>query len=168
MAEKEPKQELAQAPPDKFEIEYTPLGEMDPIKLSLSILLNNLVKPTKRGRKPSVQDLTAFLMLCRARRLNPFVGDAFMVGYDDGDSANWAIVTGRDAFAKRADSHPQYVGMRSGIVVRKGDEERDVEGAIIPKDTVLIGGWFEGWRGDRQYSTKLRVSLATYNSGYSR
>merc|ERR1711991_914366 len=58
-----------------------------------------------------------FLMLCRARKLNPFEGDAYLVGYDSKDGAKFSLITSHQALLKRAELCQQFDGMESGLIL---------------------------------------------------
>ena len=75
----------------------------------------------KREICPKATNLEAaqFLRLCQYMGLNPFIRDAYLIKYGDNPAT---MVTGKDAFTKRADSHPQYAGMESGVVVMRGEQ----------------------------------------------
>lgn len=88
---------------NKGEIQYTPLGNEDPIKLSISIIERQIATPTKSGKKPTQKEMMDFLMLCRARKLNPFEGDAYLIGYDSRDGAKFNLITSHQALLKRAE-----------------------------------------------------------------
>jgi len=113
-----PPRALVQAAP-KDAVEFTPFGSEDKIKLSLSIVRNFVAEPTKRGDLPDDRDCMRFMMLCRSRRLNPFEGDAFLIGfYDrDTDATKWSLITAHQTFTKRAEQHPEFNGKRSGVIV---------------------------------------------------
>src|SRR5947207_3396765 len=75
--------EIVTVPQDeKGVIEIAPLGSDERIKLSIKIVRDIIAVPTKTGKLPTDKDCIKFMMLARARHLNPFEGDAFMLGYD--------------------------------------------------------------------------------------
>ena len=130
-------------------IEYTPQGEREPIRLNGSLVMRYLVTPTKSGAKPSEQDVVRFLMLCKARELNPYVGDAYLVGYDGKDGPVFSLITGVQAMHKRADRCPEYDGLAAGIIVDVNGEVREINGTVKPANATLIGGWARARRKDR-------------------
>jgi phage recombination protein Bet len=81
-------------------------------------------------------------MLCKARALNPFEGDAFLIGYDCKDGAKFNLITAHQAFLKRAEVNPDFDGMESGIVV-KDESGKTVEkqGDYREQGENLVGGW---------------------------
>jgi phage recombination protein Bet len=147
-------------------ITYTPIGEKEPIKLSLSIAKRHIISPTKSGAWPSDKEIYQFLMLCRARGLNPFLGDCVITGYDTANQGpQFAIITAKSALDKRADLHPEFSGIESGIVVlKKGETIERREGAIILPNEELLGGWAVVFRKDRpDHPIKHDVNLEAYD-----
>ncbi len=64
------------------EVSYKPFLAESEIRLSPRIIIDFLVKPTKSGQKCTVDQAIRFMMLCKARGLNPWEGDAFCIGFD--------------------------------------------------------------------------------------
>jgi hypothetical protein len=83
-------------------MEYVPFGASDKIKLTIAIIKNLVAVKTKSGKTCSDQDAIKFMMMCQARRLNPFEGDAFLIGYDAKDALR-SHITAHQAFLKRAE-----------------------------------------------------------------
>lgn len=153
---------------DEKEVEYTPLGEGQPIRLSLDLVRRWLMPPTKQGKHPSDEDVMKFMMLCKTRELNPWVGDAFCVGYDGNDGPEFNLITSVQALFKRADAHPEYNGIESGIIVKT--KEAAIEqrvGDWFDDGEKLLGGWARVWRKDRERPFEERIKLATFNKGRS-
>lgn len=151
------------APVDKTETSFIPLGERDAIKLSFSIIRRNFCNPTKNGVPPSDQDVTAFLMTCRSQGLNPFLGDAWLTGYDSQGGAKFSVLVSQRVLLKRAELHPQFDGLESGITVE--DENGniiDLATEIVPNGKELIGGWCRVFRKDRGRATYKQLPLAAY------
>lgn len=161
--------EMVEAKPLKEkEVEYTPLGEANPIKLSMEMVKRWLMSPTKNGHYPTDQDVMKFIMLCKARELNPWVGDAFCVGYDSKEGPVFNLITSVQALFKRAESHPQFDGLQSGVIVKTKDgriEER--EGDWFDDDEKLVGGWAKVYRKDRKLPFVEKIKLATFNKNRS-
>src|SRR5438477_1143011 len=83
-------------------VEFTPHGSQDKIKLTVGMVQRMVAVPTKSGRTCSERDAFKFIMLCRARRLDPFQGDAFLIGFDAKDGPQFSLITAHQAFLKRA------------------------------------------------------------------
>lgn len=105
------------------------------------------------------QEITMFMMMCKSNHLNPWIREAYCIKYGTNPAT---MVVGKDAFLKRAERHPQYDGMTSGIIVvnEGGIEYR--QGILKFKDEELLGGWAEVFRKDRSHSTRIEVSFEEY------
>jgi len=158
-------QELQQV--NSKEMTYVPLGNADPIKLSLAIIERQIVTPTKSGKKPTKKEMVDFMMLCRARKLNPFEGDAFLVGYDTRDGAKFSLITSHQALLKRAELCPHFDGMESGLIVE--DEHGNLvetNGDFIHGESKAVGAWARVHRSDRKIPTLRRLNISRYNKGF--
>ncbi len=129
------------------------------VKLSPQIIKQYLVNG---NGDVSDQEVVMFLNLCRFQKLNPFLNEAYLVKF--GSNPAQRIVS-KEAFMKRAESHPQYGGFRAGIVVERNGELVDIDGAIKLSKDVLIGGWAIVKRNDREIDTEVRVDLAEFGKG---
>jgi phage recombination protein Bet len=148
-------------------VTYIPQGESDPIELSPEMVKRFLVRPTKSGKMPSESDVLKFVMLCKARELNPWVGDAYLVGYDGKDGPEFSLITSVHALHKRADRCPEYDGMHAGVIVKVGKEQHEIEGTCYPDGATLIGSWARAFRKDRKEAYYVSLRLGTYNKGRS-
>jgi len=151
---------------NKNEISYVPLGNDDPIKLSISIIERQIATPTKSGKKPSQKEMMDFLMLCRARKLNPFEGDAYLVGYDSKDGAKFSLITSHQALLKRAELCQQFDGMESGLILDWNGELEEVQGDFLPDGAVAVGAWARVHRSDRKIPTYRRLNISKYDKGF--
>lgn len=153
----------------KREFSFTPFMSQEKLTLTPGHVMRFLCKPTRKGSICTPEQALRFCMLCKARGLNPWEGDAFIVGYDAKDGAEFNLITAFQAVIKRAEVHPGYDGMESGIVVRRGDALIDIEGEITIKGDTLAGGWARVHRKDLKIPTYRRVNLASYmGNEYSR
>lgn len=148
-------------------IEYVPFGMQEKIKLTIGMVKQFLVKPTKSGKIPSNEDITKFMMLCKARELNPWEGDSYFIGYDSQDGPEFSMITAYQAFLKRAEACQEYDGKEQGIVVKKSGDLKEINGEIIPEGYVLVGGWAKVYRKDRSRPEYQVVNLAPYDKGRS-
>lgn len=125
------------------------------IKLTPKIVQDYLVGTTAKITMP---EFKLFTELCKVRKLNPFLREAYLIKYSNNQPAS--IVVGKDAILKRAVLNSKYDGMKSGIIVT------NIEGEIIerkgtfklPGET-LVGGWAEVFRKDWENSIYSSVSL---------
>src|SRR3990167_10113662 len=61
----------------------------------------------------SDQEIVLYMGMCKARGLNPFKRDCYLVKYTEGDPA--ATIVSIDYFRSRAKAQPDCVGWKSGI-----------------------------------------------------
>ncbi|HEM0758248.1 TPA: phage recombination protein Bet [Listeria monocytogenes] len=129
------------------------------VKLSGNIIAQYLVRGNEQVTE---QEIVMFLQLCRYQKLNPFLNEAYLVKFK-GSPAQ--IITSKEAFMKRAESHPQYDGLVAGIVVEREGEMVEVEGAIKLEKDKLIGGWAKVYRKDREKPVVTKISLSEFGKG---
>ena len=145
---------------DKGRVTYEVNGE--DINLSFQIVRNFL---TRGNAAVSDAEVIQFISLCKANKLNPFIGEAWLVKYDAKTPAQ--MLTARDAFMKRAEECPQYEGYRSGVILVREGKIVFEEGAFFLPTDQIVGGWAEVYRSDRKCPITQRVRLQEYNSGKS-
>lgn len=139
-------------------VEYEVNGQS--VKLSPNTIRKFLV----RGNKDvNDQEIMMFLSLCKYQKLNPFLNEAYIVKF--GNDAQ--IITGKEAFMKRAESHEQYRGFKAGIIVERNNEIVEIEGSVKLSKDILIGGWAEVYRDDREQPIKSRISFDEFNKSQS-
>lgn len=104
------------------------------------------------------QEFKLFTELCKVRKLNPFLREAYLIKYKAGTPAQ--LVVGKDAILKRAVLNQNYDGIESGIIVQKEDgtvEER--QGTFRLGTEQLVGGWARVYRKDWSHPTYTSVSF---------
>ena len=126
----------------QLSVEYEVDGQK--IKLTPQIVQDYIVGS---NAKITLQEFKLFTELCKVRKLNPFLHEAYCIKYSDKQPAS--IVVGKDAILKRAVLNPQYNGIKSGIIVTNEDGEViERKGTFkLPTET-LVGGWAEVYRKD--------------------
>lgn len=152
---------------DGREMEFIPFGSDQKIKLTIGIVQNLICIKTKSGKACSEQDALKFMMLCQARALNPFEGDAFLQGYDGKDGPVFSLITAHQAFLKRAELHPEYDGMESGVIVVDQDDqiiERD--GDFYIEGEKVIGGWAKVYFKTRSHPMSKKLRLQAFVKPY--
>lgn len=128
------------------------------VQLSFNIVRNYLVT----GKKELVtdQEIMYFMGICKARGLNPFAKDCYLIKYTPNESA--AIITSVDYFRSRARCQEDFQGYNCGVIVQKPDGDlRYSNGLVLPGEK-LIGGWFETTPKGWLHPFKLEVNLAGY------
>ena len=127
------------------------------VELSISEIKRNICP------KATDQEAGNFLRLCQYMGLNPFVNDAYLIKYGDGPAS---MVVGKDAFTKRADAHPQFAGIESGVVIQRGDSEpTHRKGTLVLAGEVIVGGWAKVARNDRKLDVETTVSFNEFSTG---
>lgn len=113
------------------------------------------------------KDLSLFLELCAAQKLNPFIGEAYLVKYKQDQPAQ--MVTGKAVFLKRAQANPRFKGFKAGVVYLDGQgrvNKREGGAVYEIAGERLIGGWCEVLI-DKMQPVYNEVSLAEYSTGRS-
>jgi len=147
-------------------IEFVPFGTKDKIQLSIAIVKRIIAVKTKSGKSCSDEDAFKFMLMCQARKLNPFEGDAYLIGYDSQSGPTFSLITAHQAFLKRAELHPEFDGMESGTIVLRNGEAIDLLGDWhMPNDNIL-GGWAIVYFKNRKFPMKKRLRLARFNKGF--
>lgn len=173
--------------------EYVPFGGKDMIRMSVAGVKRYIAVKTRSGQNCSDDDAVKFIAMCKARALNPFEGDAFLIGYDSKDGAKFSLITAHQAFLKRAELHPEYDGMKSGVVISPGfqcaacDGERviktsttvvvcpicngaglidEIEGDIVPNEQELVGGWCTVFCKNRKVDMHKRIPIGPYRKPF--
>jgi len=146
--------------------EYIPFGAQDKIKLSVEMVKSLIAVKTKSGKTCSDTDAIKFIAMCSARRLNPFEGDSFLIGYDGKDGPTFSLITAHQAFLKRAELHPEYNGMRSGVIVKRDENILDLEGDFYLEGDEVLGGWATVHFKNREHSMHKRVRLQRFKKSW--
>ena len=138
-------------------------GEME-IALTVDRVRKYLCKPTRNGIPPSTSDVVQFMLLCQSQRLNPWEGDAFLVGYDGKDGAEFSLITSHASLLKRADGFADYRGITSGVIVETASDEGVVEreGSFTYPGDKLLGAWARVERDGRTPVTR-KINLESYD-----
>lgn len=163
-----PKNAIAAPSKGETVITYVPLGEREEIHLTLSRVKQFLCVPTKSGRMPTDEQVLKYMMLCKAQCLNPWVNDAYLVGYDGHDGPTFSLITAHQAFLKRAEASPEFDGIESGVVVTSDTDLVERQGDLVLTGEVLIGAWARVHRRDRRIPSYDSLNLATFNTNLSR
>ena len=128
--------------------------------MSPAIVKNYLVNG--QADKLTEQEIVYFMHLCKARKLNPFTKEVYLIKYGTQPAT---MVVSRDALEKRAIQHKEYDGKTVGIYVLKnetGKLERR-EGTIYLKDQEqLIGAWCSVYRKNWKNPVTVEVNLDEY------
>ena len=126
------------------------------VELSVKLIQDTICK------NATDREALIFLELCRHQGLNPWVRDAYLIKY--GKESEATMVTGKDAFMKRADKHPHFDGIESGVIVQKGDHIENRVGTLVLDGEKLVGGWARVARTDRKIDVTPTVSMNEFNN----
>jgi phage recombination protein Bet len=147
-------------------VEFVPFGTKDKIQLSIEIVKRLICVKTKTGKSCSDDDAFRFMLMCQAKKLNPFEGDAFLIGYDTQTGPSFSLITAHQAFLKRAEVHQEFDGMESGTIVLRDGKITDLVGDWhMPQDNIL-GGWATVYFKNRKHPMTKRLRLARFNKNY--
>lgn len=115
------------------------------------------------NEKVTDEEAYTFIQLCKARHLNPFLGQVHLTKKEYTGSARTII--GKDAFLERAEMDPVYDGFEAGIIIQLKDGSIESRpGAFHTNDEKLLGGWAKVYRKDHTYPTEARVMLSEYDT----
>lgn len=117
--------------------------------------------------KVTDQEVMLFMKLCQAQKLNPFTQECYLIKFGNSPAQN---VVGRNAYLRRADENPNFLGFKSGIVVQRGEDIVQKEGTCLYPSETLLGGWCRVRRlrnGEREDEVYKEVSLEEYDKGQS-
>ncbi len=124
------------------------------VKLTPTIVQQYIVGTDAKITMP---EFKMFTELCKVRKLNPFLKEAYLIKYSNKQPAQ--IVVGKDAILKRAVLNNKYNGMKSGIIVlTESGEEKERKGTFKLSTETLVGGWAEVFRKDWENSVYCSVS----------
>lgn len=143
-------------------MEFVPFGAKEKIKLSVAIIQNLVAVKTKTGKTCSENDAIKFMMMCQARLLNPFEGDAYLIGYDGKDGPSFSLITAHQAFLKRAEMSPEYDGMKSGVIIKEDEQLKDLEGDFYQDGQEVVGGWAVVYFKNRKQPMSKRIRLSRF------
>jgi len=158
---------VASASADKV-VSYIPLGGKISVDLSITMVRKFLCTPTKSGVVPTEADIVKFIKLCQARELDPWVGDAFLVGYDSKNGPMFNLITAQQALLKRAEINGDFDGMESGVIFSVDGKIDQRQGDFLIDEEKLLGGWARVFRKNQGTPSYDSVKLSTFNTGVSR
>lgn len=127
------------------------------VKISMNDVKNYLVSGDKD--RVTVKEVVMFMNLCRFAGLNPWLKEAYIIKYGNEPAT---LVTGKEAFLKRAEANPEFDGMESGVIVQAENAIEYRTGTLVLKGEELVGGWAEVWRRGRSHSCRIEVSFEEY------
>lgn len=132
------------------------------VKLTPTIVKNYLVSGDKD--RVTDQEVAMFINLCKYSGLNPWLKEAYCIKYGTEPAT---MVTGKEAFMKRAENIESFNGFKAGIIAISEDPDDDGdpiyrEGTLVLPNEKLIGGWANVYRKDRDNHYRVTVSFEEY------
>ena len=159
-------------------VSYTPTAEGQDIFLTVALVQQHLCVPTKMGHRPGQSECVKFIMMCKARGLNPWTGDCYLLGYDSEQRGpTFSLVVAIQALLKRAElartleGKAAFDSLESGVIVLEkwtgedGQQHQQISeqpGDIVFDGQTLLGGWAKVNRTDRGKPFYQRLKLQTY------
>lgn len=119
--------------------------------------------------KATEQEAFLFAEFCRRKGADPMTKQVYLAIFvNDKGERNVSFIAGKEYFTEKAEAHPQFDGLKAGIIVRpKAGGELDYrEGTFyLQAEETLLGGWAEIYRKDRKIPSKAEVAMYEYNTG---
>ena len=135
-------------------------------EIMVSVKLAKEILPC--GKNCSTVELATFLCWCQANKLDPIRRQAHLIKYKPTEPA--AYVVSYWVFVERAQRHPQFDGMETGVIW--GVDGKKVRGTpcdfIADAKHVILGGWATVYRKDRDHPFDVEVpwsEMAKYKAG---
>ncbi|WP_341320854.1 phage recombination protein Bet [Solibacillus sp. FSL H8-0523] len=149
-----------QPPKQQYEVSFEVNGEQ--LHLDEMTVVNYLLNGDIDKVTPP--EVVMFLNLCKYQKLNPFLKEAYLIKYGTKPAQ---IIVSKEAFMKRAENHPKYLGFEAGVIVERDGQLVEIEGAVKLKNDILIGGWCKVYREDRKMPITSKISLSEFSKGQS-
>ncbi|KRL02501.1 phage recombination protein Bet [Liquorilactobacillus capillatus] len=144
---------------EKNEVVY--LAGNEEVKLKPSTVRDFL---TSGNGNITSQEAFMFIKLCEYQHLNPFLNEAYLIKFGNKPAQ---IITSKEAFMKRAESHPAYNGVKAGLIVLRNSDVKYTKGAFkLPTDKIL-GAWAEVNRKDRDEPHHIEISMEEFSKQQS-
>ena len=119
--------------------------------------------------KATEQEAFLFAEFCRRKGADPMTKQVYLAIFvNDKGERNVSFIAGKEYFTEKAEAHPQFDGLKAGIIVRPkagGDLEHREGTFYLTTEETLLGGWAEVYRKDRKIPAKSEVSMYEYNTG---
>ncbi|MFX0022145.1 MAG: phage recombination protein Bet [Candidatus Hermodarchaeota archaeon] len=145
------------------EVKYLTLDKQE-VTLSFEIIKNLLV----HGKPDlvSYQEAAFFMEMCKARGLNPFKKDCYLIKYNQDPAA---IIVSIDYYRSRAYAQSDCQGWQVGVITKTKDGTIKRTNGLVLSDEELIGAWFKaqpkGWNVPREHEVNLKGYLQYTKEG---
>lgn len=155
-----------QAPPEPKDLVKYKSRDGQQIRLTFDIVRRFLVS----GKSGMVSDgeILFYMAQCKAKGLNPFKRDCYLVKYTEDDPA--ATIVSIDYFRARANAQQDCMGWTGGIIVKTQDGAIiNRNGSFMEDGAILLGGWFKakkkGWDIEREWTVPLEPYIQRKKDG---
>lgn len=123
------------------------------IKLTQEIVQKFVVSG---GSQITLQEFKFFTELCKVRKLNPFLKEAYLIKFGTNPAQ---MVVGKDAILKRAILNQDFNGREQGIIVERDGTIEYRKGTFKTPSEKLVGGWAKVYRKNWEYPVEVTVSF---------
>lgn len=137
-------------------MEYS-LTSGETVRLTMGMVKKYLV--TGKPNLISDQELFYFMGVCKARKLNPFNKDCYLIKYTTDPAA---IIVSIDHLRKVARRQPDCVGWQKGVIIQKADGAVRRSNGLVLDGEKVVGGWFEATPKGWAEPFILEVNLSGY------
>ncbi len=129
------------------------------ITLTLDTVKNYLVSGDKD--RITTQEIVMFINLCQHNGLDPWLKEAYLIKYG---SEPATLIVSKETFMKRAEENTQFNGYEAGIILLKEETGELIyrKGSLKLQSEIIVGGYAEVWRKDREHSYREEVSFDEY------
>ena len=140
------------------------LATGEEMKLTMSMVKKYLV--TGNRELVTTQELIFFMQLCKARKLNPFLREAYLIKYSPSEAAQ--IITSIQRIRADAMAHPLCQGWQTGLIFWDTEKNEQIEtSGIVPRSKEkdryeLLGAFFEAQPKNWSMPYRLEVNLEGY------
>lgn len=138
------------------EVKYLTLDKQE-VTLSFEIIKSLLV----HGKPDLVSypEAAFFIEMCKAKGLNPFKKDCYLIKYDQNPAA---IIVSIDYYRARAYAQENCQGWQVGVVTKDKDGKIKRTNGIVLDGEELLGAWFEAQPKNWNVLKKHEVNLKGY------
>ena len=135
----------------------------------ITLTPKNVMSCFKGSVAPTAQDVQLFIEHCRAKKLNPFTGEIWIVKNDQNQPA--LISISKDGANVLANRDPRYKGFKSGVIIYhpnlQGKEIFEYRtGTFHLPNEMIVGGWctvfVDGFHDDCMENT---VAFSEFDTG---
>lgn len=134
------------------------------VKLSFDSVRKYLV--SGKAELVTDQEIVMYMGTCKARGLNPFKRDCYLVKYNQDPAATIVSI---DYFRSRARAQTDCRGWECGVIVENGDQIIERKGSFMRPGDALLGAWFRarpaGWEVDFDWSINLDPYIKKKSDG---